>query len=276
MIIKYAELFLLAGALFLLSGCVDLTLHSAWREHEILIDGKDADWQQILVKEKNVAFGAFNDDENLYLCFSITDKMTKAQLMGLFKQDFYIWLSTESGRSRTFGLKFTNDSAFMKEALLSKTRYLQVQAFQVIADEMMSHLKIQVVRNYYPVASLAEAQGIDSSIGVAKNGRELVYELKVPLQKSARHPYAVGSAEGKPVYVGLETSPLNLIMMRKQLGLDEFNEMDNAAVRERMGGRAGMERSMTADRRTNFETEIALENFRPVQVWCRVILAKRS
>ena len=148
-----------SGLFCMLSGCVDLTMRSSWKDHEIIVDGKDTDWvPDVMAKEKNVTFGACNDDENLYLCLSVTDKITKAQLMGLFKQDFYVWIDTGIGmqerRFRNFGLRFSNDSAFMDEDLLSKTRYLQVQSFQVIADEMMSHLTVQVMQKFYQAATL--------------------------------------------------------------------------------------------------------------------------
>jgi len=276
---KYARLMLFIWPVFLLGGCVDLTLQSAWKDHEIVFDGNVSAWQNTMVKEKNVAFGAFNDDENLYLCLSITDKVTKAQTMGLFKQDFYVWVDTGTGmqskRLRNFGLRFTNGSVFMDEDMLIKTRYLQVHAFQVVADEMMSHLTIQVMRDYYPVASLSEAKGIDSGVWVFKDGRQLVYELKVPLVKSAEHPYAIGASPGAPVYVGIETTPINVALLENQLRLDEYNEMKSEASMEGPGVR-GMHRRMSAVQRQNFEAEVALENFRPIQIWCKVILARKS
>ena len=276
---KYAGLILLICLLCVLGGCVDLTLHSAWKDHEIVFDGKNTEWLKALVKEKNIAFGAFNDNENMYLCLSVTDKVTKAQMMGLFKQDFYVWVDTATGvqgkKLRDFGLEFSNTSVFMDEDMLIKTRYIQVHAFQVIADEMMSHLTIQVVRKQYLSVPLSEVKGIDSGIWVFKDGRELVYELKFPLEKSAEHPYAIGAAAGAPVYIGLETSPINVTMLENQLRLDEYNDMKSDADLERMSGRGGMRRGMTAVQRRNFETEVALENFRPIQVWCKVILARK-
>ncbi len=278
---KYAWLLILIVPLCVLNGCVDTVIHSAWKDHEIVVDGKDNDWPpEAMIKEKNVAFGICNDNENLYMCLSITDKITKAQLMGLFKQDFCVWIDTATGmeykRFRNFGIRFSNNSAFMDEDLISKTRYLQVQSFQVIADEMMSHLTIQVMQNLCPVASLVEAKGIDSAISVSKNGRQLIYELKIPLLKNAEHPYAIGAVAGKPLYIGLETSPINVDMIQKQLWINESRGKKDEVSQERMGGRGGVMRSMSADMRRNLDTEIALENFRPIQIWCKVILVQKS
>jgi len=277
---KYAGLVLMTCALCTLGGCVDFIMQSAWKDHEIVFDGNNTEWQKALVKERNVGFGAFNDDQNLYLCLSVTDKVTKAQMMGLFRQDFYVWIDTRTGtygkRMRNFGLRFSNDSEFMNEDMLIKTRYLKVHAFQVIADEMMNHLNIQVVRNFFPVGPLSAAKGIDSGVTVFKDGRQLVYELKVPLVRNAEHPYAIGAAPGGTVYVGLETSPINVGMLEKQLRLDEYNDIKKTAPEERMAGRRGMGRPLTAAQMKDFEAEVALENFRPIKIWCKIILSKKS
>ena len=276
----FAGLVLFGCSLGMLTGCVDLTVQSAWKDHEIVFDGKNTEWLQAMVKAKNVDFGIFNDDENLYLCFSITDKVTKAQMMGLFKQDFYIWVDTETGKFdkklRNFGFRFSNGSPFMDQEMLTKTRFLQVHAFQVIADEMMSHLSIQVIQKHKPAMPVSEAKGIDSGIWVFKDGRHLVYELKLPLTKSAEHPYGIGAAPGETVYLGLETTPIDVAMLENELGINEYDQIRSAVEQERMYGRDGVRRGMSAVQRKYFEAEIALENFRPIQVWCKVILARKS
>jgi hypothetical protein len=201
-------------------------------------------------------------------------------MMGLFKQDFYVWIDSRTGtygkRIRNFGLRFSNDSEFMDEDMVTKTRYLKVHAFQVIADEMMNHLNIQVVKNFYPLGPVSGAKGIDSGVTVFKDGRQLVYVLKVPLVRSAEHPYAIGASSGGNVYVGLETSPIDIGRLEKQLQLDEYGEMKNAAPEERRGIGRGMGRPMNATQMKDFEAELALENFRPIKIWCKIILAKKT
>jgi hypothetical protein len=255
--------------LCVIAGCVDLTLLSHWRDHEIIIDGKDNDWPQSMDKERSIAFAACNDAQNLYLCLSITDKMTKAQMMGLFKQDFYVWFDPQGKKLKEFGLKFSNNSSFMNEEFLEKMRYLPVHIFQAIADEMMKNLTIEVVQNYYPIAELSAAKGIDVGVGIAKDGRQLIYELKIPLEKNAEHPYAINIVHGKPVFVGLETSPVDLRRLRQQLGLSA-----HTMEVETKGGR--MRRAMPPSGVNGLEAEFALERFSPVEVWTKVILARKS
>jgi hypothetical protein len=262
--------------LTLLTGCIDLTLHSVWNDHDITIDGKDTEWRQETMLEKNFSCRACNDADYLYLCFSVTDKTTKAQMMGLFKQDFYLWFEPPGRKKREFGLRFSNASSFMNESLLGKIRYLQVHLFQTIGDEMMKNLDIKIMNNYIPVASLTAAKGIDVGIGVSKNGRKVTYELKVPLVKSAEFPYAIGAISGKPVDICFETTAVDVNSLRKQLGLDNIYDMESLNQEQGTASRRQMMQNMGIYTRDNYETLVALENFRPIQLWCRVILASGS
>gem|GEM_PF-2835764 len=271
---KYILLMMCVAPLCFLAGCVDVTVRSAWKDREIVIDGKDADWGAPTVDQRSIAFGVCNDAENLYVRLSITDKMTKAQMLGLFKQDFYLWFDSRDRKMKTCGLKFSNNSSFMNEELIAKMRYLPVHVFQVVADEMMKNLSITVVQNYFPVGPLAAAKGIDVGIGMAKDGRQLIYELKIPLAKTAEHPFAFDAVPGKPIYIGLETSPVDMVGMRHQLGLVDLNDMANVPGSDRSDPR--MRRAVPINGINELEAEIALERFSPVQVWGKVILAKKS
>ena len=257
-----------------LCGCVDFKMCSAWSKQELIVDGKDSDWAMPLLKEKNIAFGACNDENNLYLCFSVTDRMTKAQLLGLFKQDFYLWLSTKQEKKHALGIRFSNGSSFMATSLLAKARYMEVQSFQVIADEMMKNLTIELVRGTGTATKLAEAKGVSVSFGVSDEGRKITYEFRIPLKESPACPFAINVAAGELIFVGLETSPLDLYEILKQSksnkeANDTFYESKGLPGQGRRSGRYAMES------RNELETAWALERFNPVQVWCKIILAKR-
>jgi len=269
--IKCIKLSICAAAVFLSAGCVDITLQSVWTDREIVIDGKDADWPQGQPKEKNVSFGACNDAESLYLCFSVTDKITKAQLMGLFKQDLFLWFDPQCKRIRRAGIKVSNDSAFMNEEMLGKMRHMKVQMFQVVGDEMMKNMSIEIMSDYFPEAPLSVAKGVDVGVGISGDGRQLTYEIRIPLKRSQGHPFAVEVVEGKPIGIGLETSPLNLEKLRKEMGLTSADaSVEDTGLR----GRGRKRHMLPPPTMKDFETEFMLENFRPVHVWCKVVPAR--
>lgn len=210
------SVFLVLTALLPLAGCADFTYQSERRDRKIVIDGKENEWYDSLELQKNVYFGVRNDSEYLYICLSVTDKKTKAQLMGLFKQRFYIWIVPENAPKNSFGLRISNKSQFMDESMLTKIRYLSVPVFQVIGDEMLNNMGVEIMRDGRIAGPLADAKGIDIAVGVSMDGRKLTYELKVPLAESSEHPYAVGSGPGKTIRIGLATSSIDMSFYERQ------------------------------------------------------------
>jgi hypothetical protein len=196
--------------LLLLAGCHDFQLSSTWKDRNIVIDGKDTEWQDCMSQEGSVYLGVCNDADYLYLCLSATGKATKAQLMGLFKQSFTVWFDPQGKGRRAFGVRFSNESPFMNEALVNKVQFLKTPEFQIVANEMIHNMEIEVLKNNYPVALLADAKGIDVAAGMSMNGRKLTFEFRVPLKKSGDHPFAIEAMPGKPVSIGVETSPMDM------------------------------------------------------------------
>jgi hypothetical protein len=197
------------GGVFL-SGCVDFTMNSVWKDRDIVIDGNDAEWKDRMVLQENISVGACNDNEYLYLCLSATDKKTKAQLMGLFRQNFHVNFTTQKKYESVFGLGFANDSPMMDESLVNRIRFVRTPMFQLFADEMMKNWIGEILENDYPVALLSDSKGIDVAVKVSMNGRKLTYELKIPLQKNEDHPYAIHTVPGDDVTVSLSTSRIDL------------------------------------------------------------------
>ena len=208
---KYLRISIIAA--FLCSsflGCNEWTLVSDRKDFDITIDGKDTEWQGRMAQVENIYLGICNDDEYLYVCLSATDKVAKAQMLGLFRQSFCLWFDPEGKKQRSFGLRISNESPFMNEALVDKLKFIDTAAFNVIANEMMGHMEIEVLRDNYPIAMLSETKGIDVAIGTAMNGRKLIFEFKIPLVKNENHPFAIDADAGKTIGVGLETSRIDM------------------------------------------------------------------
>lgn len=211
------RLSLLVGLCLAGAGCNEFRLASSWKDRGILVDGKDTEWQDRMMQAGSIYFSVANDDDYLYLCLSTTGKITKAQLMGLFRQSFTVWFDPEGGKRRVFGLRFSNDSPLMNESLVNKIQYIKTPVFEVIADEMINNMDIEVMKNNYPVATLADAKGVDVAAGMSMNGRKLTYELKIPLAVCGEHPFAINAAPGRTIGIGLETSTIDTFFMKEEL-----------------------------------------------------------
>jgi hypothetical protein len=85
------------------SSAVQLT--SAWKRTDIIIDGKQNDWQGDLydLKKAKVTIGVRNDEKNLYLCFISTDKNVQRQIMS---GGFTVWFDPTGGTDETYGIQF--------------------------------------------------------------------------------------------------------------------------------------------------------------------------
>jgi len=92
---------------FLLVGCSNgkLELNSDWRDREISVDGKNADWlgAMLFFEEDNISVGLLNDENFFYICMIAEDQFIRAQVM---RQGFTLWFDPEGGKKKTFGIKY--------------------------------------------------------------------------------------------------------------------------------------------------------------------------
>jgi len=256
-------------ALFVLcavfSGCNEWTITSNWKSRPVTIDGKDTEWQEEMAQIENVYIGLANDDEYLYMCLSATDKVAKAQMLGLFKQSFCLWFDPAGGTKRAFGLRVSNESPFMNEALVNKLKFIDTSAFNVIATEMMNHMDIEVLRDNYPVALLSETKGIDAAMGTSMNGRKLTFEFKIPLTKNENHPFAIDSSAGKTIGIGLEASriDMDLVWIKSTEEAESKSDESRPSPRYRLVARRA-------------QIDQYSEPLRYIELWGKVQLAKQE
>ena len=245
-------------------GCNEWTLTSDRKNFDITIDGKDTEWQGRMAQVENIYLGICNDDEYLYVCLSATDKVAKAQMLGLFRQSFCLWFDPAGQKKRSFGLRISNESPFMNEALVNKLKFIDNAAFNVIANEMMSHMEIEVLRDNYPVAMLSDTKGIDVAMGTEMNGRKLIFEFKIPLIKNENHPFAIDTSAGNTIGVGLETSriDLDLVWIKTNEEAEKDGQGVNPSARYRL-----------IARRSQFNEPYS-DPIRYIDLWGKIQLAR--
>jgi hypothetical protein len=97
--------FMLISMLGLLGCSSAVQLTSDWKKSEIVIDGKQDEWQRSLydLKKVNVTIGVRNDAENLYLCFISYDQDAGRQIMS---GGFTVWFDPSGGTDEHYGIKF--------------------------------------------------------------------------------------------------------------------------------------------------------------------------
>ncbi|MCX6132560.1 MAG: hypothetical protein NTU47_01995 [Ignavibacteriales bacterium] len=221
---------LLAGIVF--SGCsktVELT--SRWTNQELRINGTGEDWKDAttLLAGPQVFVGVKNDKENLYLCLSTSNRMTQMQMLALGTS---VWFDTSGRKSKMFGIDFPVSGL------------MQGRRFPVQQNPEDLKRLIEAAQRQYDIVGPGEGErhrmtdkqdkGIDVHLGYT-NGT-LTYELKIPLQKSADHPYAVGANPLNPLTIGVETGEYSDAMRAQMSGAGRASGGSGGGGR---GGRGG-------------------------------------
>jgi hypothetical protein len=149
---------------------------SGWRTGEIRVDGVDEEWRAFLqaVKGQHFSVAFLNDDEALYFCLVTADRNAISQIgtMG-----FVLWLEPAGGTKKGFGVRYRGSYGPRVDVLGPGDK------------------DVAAVDN--------GTSGIVARIGGDAN--LLVYELKIPLRKSANTPDAPDVDAGAAMQVRLET-----------------------------------------------------------------------
>jgi hypothetical protein len=196
-----AGLLALAG---LCAGCGSVEVGSSWRRMDILVDGKPGDWGNDLefVKDLHADLGVVNDDSTLYVCFILRDEDVgrRIALSGL-----NLWFDPKGGDEKHFGIRFPlGHEVAPKEP---RDREGDDRRRDSEGGEWEPRLRDDVVeilgdRTAGPMP-VDELPGV--RVAVARSAsRALVYELALPLQRSAGHPYAIGARPGAVLGVTLD------------------------------------------------------------------------
>jgi hypothetical protein len=208
-------------------------LTSHWRDQDIVIDGSDGEWRgplQQIDEKQLVALGAENDGQSLYLVLTTSDPVARMQIM---RQGLIVWFDPDGKDRKIFGLQYPvgnepeidgtsggggpstgsgqggtggggwgrprggsagggrqrprPDAPPGGESIDPPNRLVLLgpkkdDARSLVADKVPGfELKI------------AHVEGA------------LIYEMKLPLQKTPEFEYAIGARPGSTISVGLET-----------------------------------------------------------------------
>ena len=205
---------LLFSTVILLTGCEIPELKSRWRDREIVIDGKESEWGnyiQYYHEKSKTIICMFNDDTYLYIKVSTPNKMMQQQLT---LQGLTIWFDPECSQKKAFGIHFPiglQNYGKNTIRLDARTRSRQDQAkLKIIIEESQNEVEILgpgLDESFTMSTADAEKNGISVKIGRPKE--VLVYELKVPLDKSGQHYYAIGTCIAEKIGIGFETGEKN-------------------------------------------------------------------
>lgn len=239
---KSVLIFLLAAAVLGQVACGTIDVKSRWRDFPIAIDGKSQDWGDALVyfKDTGLALGVANDEHDLFLCFQAESDRGQVPFMA---RGLVLWIDAKGGKSRDFGIRFPLgiDLQSAREIPANADDRAQVQARRREA--------LAQSRDEFEIVGPGEAEPRRFRIGdiqgfeiAAKmTAGRFVYEIRIPLAAAEGAMFAVGTAPGKKIGLGLEIPESDSPYGRRGMGGRGRGGMGGmgGGMRGGMGGRIG-------------------------------------
>jgi hypothetical protein len=187
------------------------------RDSAITVDGKYDDWYGHLdpFEASPVAVQFLNDGEYLYMRMTAS---STAERMEIVRQGFTVWFDPAGGTKKHFGIRYPvveHGSGPEADPRGGGGGYGGYGGHRGGGREGGDHEttseplpgdRIDVLgpgKDDARMLTRDHAQGVD--VAIRSEQGTLQYELKVPLEKSADHPYAIEAAAGKPIGFGIES-----------------------------------------------------------------------
>ena len=191
-------------ALFLFSaGCGMIDLTSKWRDHPVLIDGKNTEWGNnlALLDDRETSVGIFNDSSYVYIGIITSNSNLRAQIL---RRGLVVWFDKEGGKDEKFGIHYPLGSAGFKSSQDAGMDD-EMQPMATRAEPSSDELEIEGPgKDDHHRMTIAEAGGIEARYHATSEF--VVYEMKVPLSDNGSHPFAIGTKPGEKIGIGVETA----------------------------------------------------------------------
>jgi hypothetical protein len=181
-----------------LTGAADPTIAAKWHDPIVVVDGTITDWPRLEHVLAGPDVGVQNDDQSLYLAVATKDRTLRRQLAtGLI-----VWLDGTAKRVQTFGVRL---EGLAPRPLEGETpdNTTDVTSRNTILNRLDSFDLLGPAKNQRRLIDSAVEIGAALASGVEDG--TVVYELKIPLEKSSGTPHAIGVKPGATIALGLET-----------------------------------------------------------------------
>jgi hypothetical protein len=184
-------------------GCAAPRIYSHQRDRNIIIDGKNEEWDDVktYIMSKKVAVGAFDDDKFLYLYLVTWDPELRSRILHF---GITTWFDVNGGQHKNLGIHFPAGVSVEQDELP------EIEIMNG-GDQRAMRMKADLMKN----------KGVEVKIGQAE--QDAIYELKIPLRKSEETPYAIGVKSPGIVGVCFETSKAGMAGLAHPAGSGRAN-----------------------------------------------------
>jgi len=204
-----------------LLGCGGLALSSRWCDRLVLIDGKNAEWQEALtyLDDQEASVGILNDDKYLYVALMSNNRQLQMQVL---RMGMTLWFDAEGGKKKSLGIHFpvgVSEQGDMREMMQPGGMQTDPADFQKIFAESIKELEIiRPESSGTRRMALGQANNEDIYVQLSAARGGFVYELRIPLSADSSSPIAIGTQAGRLIGIGLETPEIDMSKMRERSG----------------------------------------------------------
>jgi hypothetical protein len=223
---RFSFLSALFFPVLLVVGCGSIEMNSFWRDREITVDGKDADWLGVSVystEEPEIAVGLVNDESNLYILLRTHDRSLLPQMV----RGFTVWFDPYGKKNKTFGVHFpiggremgsppgSGGKGPMEGGKMGSSEELPEELSKLPEESLHQVELIGPDKDERSTLAVADAEARGVKVKMALSNGQLTYELQVSLKQDAQHPYAiaiprVGVNTSQKISIGLETDKFEM------------------------------------------------------------------
>lgn len=250
-------------------GCGNIEIVSKYRIQEVLIDGKNTEWDGgIMIKELNASLTVLNDDNFLYLSILSSDKSLSRKI--LFN-GLTIWFDIKASDNKDFGVHFPigiKDFDFQQIPNNPDDNQNFREKTDNLIEKGLAEFEI-VGREGKVIERISRSNKKELEVNVSIADDKFLYELKIPLKNNDDISYGIGTDVGKTITIGFESGQINVERMRNRMN---DQPMGNPEGDEPPG--IGMQGG--GNRRGGDERQRKIDAPKPLNFWVKVFLNKNN
>lgn len=220
------------------SGCGGtLSLQSQTPAAAPTINAEIDDWAGVLkpVEGTPVSLGVQNDGEYLYLALLTNDPVLVQQIAF---RGLIVWFDPAGEQAQAFGIRFPlglSDRGGARPPGEGPPR-----RDPDVLTELFNNASLAELEFLNAGATSGARRGVATLPGIEADAMlaygTLTYELRIPLQQSATHGFAVGAAPGTAISLGLETPEIDRNTFDRMRGDAPGGGFDSPGARGGPGG----------------------------------------
>lgn len=185
-----------AVAILFLAGCKTIPVESNWATQPFTIDGDDSEWKSnaLRMEKQGIFLSVQNDQNYLYIGLAPTSHRLQAEMV---RNGLTIWFGPDGSKRKKFGVRYP--IGFEGSPLLSpdSDEFRKRMGSSLAELDLLGPERFDIYR--VPVKSAP-----DVVARINHHDGRLVYEIRVPLSKSAGSGYGISEAPFQTLMIGFE------------------------------------------------------------------------